>query len=368
LAGAIAGDDEDEIAGETVFNELGARVIKQSRGILAQEYSQNEVLVLVLRIVDPANRKVIYHRNTSAIHFFEAAKLWQKATKNVPDWIGFRLPVKGERELVLRRPPHVSPLSIIPLSRAQFVNGGRRRLDLIGVTATDAFGLFLQEGSVEQRACKMLRLLTQRHGSLLSGLTAARAKGIDHLKEFDPKANLRPDALRSVTWIGVLLHRLGHWKEAYMSDAGFRLGQFLAAADTIHIGYCNDLRDGAVPPSLIGNSVLALAGANPVRALSVLHARLKPYLSWAKRLDAIFAEAAKLERDGKKGRAIAIRQAASQARRVDQIAVDLHLLLAPYQTRTKAPDDAFKAELLLGYMAGLPPANKDGNQLSAATE
>jgi hypothetical protein len=106
LAGAIAGDDdEDDIAGESFLNELGLRVIKQSRGIHEHEYPQDEVMVLILRTVDKANRKVIYHRNTSTVDFFHAAKLWHDATKNVPDWLGFRSPVKGQRELVWRRPP-----------------------------------------------------------------------------------------------------------------------------------------------------------------------------------------------------------------------------------------------------------------------
>ena len=143
-----------------------------------------------------------------------------------------------------------------------------------------------------------------------------------------------------------------------MSDAAFRLGQFLAVADVVHIGYCNDLRGGDVPPTLIGNSVLAVAGADPVRALSILQTRLKPYLAWAKRADFIFAKAANEERQGNKGRAIALRQGVSHARRAEDIAADLHTMLAPYRNRSQNPDDSFRAELLLGYVAGLRPAKR----------
>ena len=58
----------------------------------------------------------------------------------------------------------------------------------------------------------------------------------------------------------------------------------------------NDLRGGDVPPTLIGNSVLAIAGADPMRALSVLQTRLKPYLGWAKRADFVFEKALVEER------------------------------------------------------------------------
>ena len=101
-----------------------------------------------------------------------------------------------------------------------------------------------------------MRLLIQRQETLLGGLAAARTKEIEYLKDFDPNADLRRDALRSVTWIGVLPHHLGHysaWKSEmsdrvpYTEDLAFRLGQFLAAADVIHVGYCADLRGGDVP-------------------------------------------------------------------------------------------------------------------------
>jgi hypothetical protein len=371
IAEAVAGDEgsEDQAGSESVWSELGARVTEQSRGILSHEYPQDEVLVLILRTVDPANRKVIYHRNTSALELFNAAKLWGEAASNIPNWLGFRSPVRGQSELVFRKPPRLKPLSITPLSRVKFANGGHRRVDVIGVTSAEAFGLFLREGSVEQHARKVLRLLIQRHSALLSGLAAARTKGIDDVKDFDPKTDLRRDALKSAAWFGVLLQRLGRAKEAYMSDAAFRLGQFLAVADVVHIGYCNDLRSGDVPPTLIGNSVLAVAGADPVRALSVLQTRLKPYLAWAKRADPIFAKAANEERQGNKGRAIALRQGVSQARRANDIATDLHTMLAPYRGKSRSPDDAFRAELLLGYVAGLPPAKRgDGDPMTETNE
>jgi hypothetical protein len=180
--------------------------------------------------------------------------------------------------LAFRGPSLVAPLSITRLSRMQFVNGGRRRIDVIGVTAAEAFGLFFREGNIERRANRLLRLLIRRHGQLVGGLASARAKGIDYLKDFDPKTDLRRDALRSASWLAVLLHSLGRSKEVYMSDAAFRLGQLLAAADTVHIGYCADLRGGDVPPTLLGNSVLSIAGSerSPIWKFASSHTSLGP--------------------------------------------------------------------------------------------
>ena len=381
FADAVAGDsadNDDDVANpESALAQMRANVIQHSHGEYEVDTSDDTVVILVLRTVDPANRKTIYHRSTTAAAFKEAARRWQSATGNTPNWLTLPIPVKGQRELAVRKPVNVTPISIIRASKVQFANGGRRRIPVIGVTAAEAFGLFLHEGNVEQRARKMLRLLLQRHRALLSGLAAARFKGIEHLKDFDPRTDLRQDALRSVAWIGTLLHHLDRLSTRnpdmpegipYTDDVAFRLGQFLSAADLIHVGYCADLRGGDVPPTLLGNSVLAIAGSDPIRALSILQTRLKPYLAWAKRTDIIFTKAAAADQQGNKGRAIALRQGVGQARRADEIASDVRAMLGPFKTKDRKPDEAFKAELLLGYMAGFPPTKKSQPVGSKSTE
>jgi len=356
LADFIADDD---FSGESAFFELTSRVLDQSQGVYEHAHAQDEVMVLVLRAVDPANRKTIYQRRAKAVDFFEAAKRWKQATSNTPDWLGFRMPVKDEPGLIFRKPPCVAPLSVVPLSRTQFANGGRRRVDVIGVTAATAFGVFLHEGDFGRSARTVLRLLVQRHGALLAGLAEARSKGIEHLKDFDPKTDLRRDALRSATWLGALLHHLGRNKEDYMSDAGFHLGQLLAAVDVVHVGYCMDVRDGSIPSSLLGNALLGLAAERPHGALKLLLKRWPPYAAWAKNEPKVRAEAAKAD----KNKAIALRKALSQARRVGPIAEVLSEQLRELDGKTF---DCFQADLLLGYMAGLPPAAKISDEDSGA--
>ena len=374
---ADAVSDGDELSGEAALRELASRVIDQSRSIYEHDHPQSEVIVLILRIVDQANRKTVYHRKTTSAEIWEAARRWQAATLNTPDWLGFPSPGKGKSEVVVRGPTYVAPLSITPISRVQFANGGRRRIGVVGTTATAAFSLFLHDGNVDRSTRSLLRLLLQRREGLLGGLAAARAKGIEYVKDFDPNADLRWDALRSVTWIGVLLHHLGHysaWKSEmsdrvpYTEGLAFRLGQFLAAADAIHVGYCADLRGGNVPRNLLGNSVLAIAGSNPTKALSILQSRLKPYLGWAKRVDSIYTKAANEEQLGNKGRAVALRRGVSQARRSEEIANDVHAMLGQYKSKNKKPDDVFKAELLLGYVAGLPPVTRKTGDPSAGRD
>lgn len=375
-------DGADTIGGMDLLRELASRVIAHSHGEDRHDHAESGMTVLILRAVDPANRKAIYHRQTDAQALFDAAERWKAATANVPDGIVFPVPVKGRRVPVPRGPSYVAPLSITRLSRMQFVNGGRRRLSVAGTPAGDAFELFLGNGAVKRRARTLLRLLLRRHAALLGGLAAARSKGIDHLKDFDPKADLRRDALRSVTWIGVLLHQLSRPKEDYMASTAastaFRLGQLLAGADTLHIGYCADLRSGDVPPSLIGNAVLTIAGNRPQRALAILQSRLKPYLAWARREEYLekrtrelwvekpASEAQKLSEAQKKSLRLywAIRKGAASAPRLTGLVGDLLK-----EDLGKRPDDEFKAELLLGYLAGLPrPAGEKPGTSNDNTE
>ena len=143
-----------------------------------------------------------------------------------------------------------------------------------------------------------------------------------------------------------------------MSEAAFKLGQLLAVADVVHAGYCADVRQGDVPPTLLGNSVLSMAQSRPVKALAVLCGRWKPYGAWTKRAANVRKTADRLV--GAKGRddqdrGWAIRRALSQASRVSEISGDLSRSLP------ERADDTFRAELLLGYIAGLPKNEKTGD-------
>lgn len=354
LANAMTKDDDDEeVEGEAALVQLASSVVKQSEGRYEQDYAQDQMTILVLRTVDPANRKSIYQRSTSPQAFFEAAKKWHEATSNTPEWIEFHLPVKGASGLAPRRPPRVGPLSIIPLSKVLFANGGRRRIPVIGIPASEAFALFLEDGDFQRLARGILDILLRRHGPLLAGVAHARTKGGDALKSFDQKTDLRRGALSTVAWLGVLLHRLGRTKEVYMSDAAFKLGQLLNAADLVHVGYCADLRGGDVPPSLLGNSVLSIAAGNPMRAVSILCNRWKPYGAWARQSGRISRKIGELMEGKDKARAWSMRQGLSTARRVGPLAAELASYFSADGAGFSKPDDRFRTELLLGYMAGL---------------
>lgn len=124
-----------------------------------------------------------------------------------------------------------------------------------------------------------------------------------------------------------------------MNETAFKLGQFLSAADIVHAGYCADVRGGKMPPSLLGNQVFVMAQTAPVKALAVLTRRWKPYDGWVK----------KTKWENKKTDRLDIKTALRHANEMKLLSEELA------ETLPGCPvDDAFRAELLLGYIAGFP--------------
>jgi hypothetical protein len=342
-----AADDEDDDAetrvGPTQIERAMSRLVEFWQGVADKAKPGEQARIMILRTIDPGNRKAVYERSVPVDGLHRCARDWATAMGNAPSWISF--PLFKAKRLVRSRPRHQSPLSLIALSRKVYVRGGRDAVDAPGVSGAEAMALFLEEGDRPRRALQILRLLLARQTGLLVGVAQADRRG--QLKDFDPKATSRADALRSASWMGALLSFLNRTQELYMADAGFKLGQLLSAIDAIHMGYCAEVRGNDVPPTLVGNSVFALAGRNPDRALDVLQTRWKPYHAWANRAGA------KNTGEPKDAKSWAVVRAIAQARHAKQLCAELHPILTCMRHAGLAPDEAFRAELLLGYVAGV---------------
>lgn len=355
--------DEDERqvlatgAARGKFQIRTKRLIEAVQGRVGAEFRDPPVavLVLVLRKVDTGNAKAILHRALTVGRLYDAALAWAEALDNLPQWL--RMPVlqRAKGKVVQQKAPSLTPLLLPRATQALFTRGGseRAKREPVGVTATDALALFLGEAGAGRIAQATLRIVLARQGVLLSGTAHAlrRDAGSGELKaarDFD-----RGAALQAATLIGVLLAKIGRKEDTYMTEPAFQLGQLLAAADAIHVGYCMDVRGGQVPPTLLGNSVLTIAQTDPQRALAVLCRRWKPYWSWVGKTRADWNEAESAAKgqgakDSQKG--WAVRTAISQASRMRGIAEELGRNLPD----TRNADDKFRAELLLGYVAGVP--------------
>lgn len=346
VADAFAEDMDEPQDGRQSIEAIGTEVIDFWKGIADKAKPDETVRIIILRTIDLGNRKAIFDRRPTVAALHNAARIWIAAMGNSPDWVD--LPVFVKRQLVFRHPTFQAPLSVIALSKKLFVRGGRDERSAPGVSGAEALALFLQEGDHWRRARKLLGVLLSRHGCLLSGIAHARRR--DGFKDFDPKGTLRVAALRAVSWFGALLFLLRRTKDTYMNDAGFKLGQLLSAADAVHLGYCTNVRGGQIPPTLVGNSVFAAAGRSPFRALDQLYSRWKPYQAWADRADYILRRETPAEGDA---RDWAVIRALNQARHAARLGGEVHALLAEMAANGRPVEETFRAELLLGYLAGI---------------
>lgn len=371
------GDDDVLIANSVAaFEERTRRMIDGLRAKVSTNWQGTPVHLIVLRAVDEANRKVVYAGTPTVADVYGAASAWVAGERNIPAWIQLWSKGRDKADFRLRMPPHIAPLGLISLSKQIFLRNGQRppgkKKEQPGITAAEALKVFLTKESdvrlaAKQRIKRALRLFLLRRTMLLVETAHGKRRGWDQLHHYDVH-----EALRTVTLLGVLLHKLNRRRD-YMSDTAFRLGQLLSAADTVHAGYCADVRKGALPPSLLGNQVFVMAQTAPAKALAALARRWKPYDGWAKKNSnyAVAAEflneqgkfkkRAEIENEATRkefDKAMAIVSAISQRRKAARICEELA------GTLPDRCDDIFRAELLLGYLAGV----QSGQREDAETE
>ena len=342
-----SGGDADEID----QTELVSDFERQSRKVIEALETQRTVTgqvpsvsVVMLRQVDPANRKAVYTVEISGELAIAAAVRWNEifAAAEVPPITVVMPPkTKGERPIIGRLRPF-KPLSLVELSRRSYVRGGTDRQDVVGLPAAAAMGLFLQDDA-RPIAVRFLRRLVRQLGELVAGYAAADRIGLEARRDFDAFA-----VRRTLSAFHLLLARLGRSGTDYMTSPAYRLGQFLAACDTLHLGYCLDQRNGSIPPKLLGNAHVATAGRSPVRALGMLQRRVPVYKAWADKVRSEGRGNPSAEKTEKaKREAYAIRNGFFAPVHLARLAPELKGELP-----NAAPDDAFRAELLLGYAAG----------------
>ena len=67
-----------------------------------------------------------------------------------------------------------------------------------------------------------------------------------------------------------------------MNEYPYLLGQILKVSDSLHELYCCEVRNGQIPPQLVGSSLYVAASEMPAQTLAQLANRMIPYITWAK--------------------------------------------------------------------------------------
>ncbi len=318
---------ESDILGDEDDYELEAKeVCEQFKGVDTIVMAQ--VDFLIIRKVNDGVQKVIFSSSQLLENLESAAGSWCQANRNTP---AIALMFKKDRKRTFSPPFTISPKKFALLFKKKYDRTAKSKpVGVPGLPFSEVMALFLNENRPRELARRLLNRLLRQYSGLLELAALKQTNPIKH----------NQDALCAITAIAVLLHKLERIKEVYMDELAYKLGQFCAALDEIHIGYCERERKGQLPGRLIGNQAYSAAVNSPLKALNITAQRAAVYQAWAKKLS--------LQPDEKIGdkRVINAKYAFIWMRKHCE---ELHVLMPKKLGLVTAES---RAELLLGYLAG----------------
>jgi hypothetical protein len=336
LAGLFpdVGEEPDPVMAAATYEARTASVHDALRR-LERPGQDLHVWVIALSQIDKGRKQVVFSGRYSTKAIYQGRDNWLAGAQNVPA-IAIPFPVAKGKSAEWRSHYQPSPAEVMVSFKKQWLRSGsentqkrqaRKEAPLAshsvpGVSLGRINAVFLDPEASSQARWLLDRYLPITE-PLLVGLACALSGG-PSLAE-----SARREALTVIAVYGILLLRQGRTKEIYMESRDYLLGQFLQMADLLHKRYCIDVREGKIPPQLIGNAAIAMAMQRPNRAIEVLSSRMTVYLAWAERFEGEGAGLAKWARK-ELGR--------------------LASLLKSEDLNTRVSPNG-KAELLLGYLA-----------------
>ncbi|HBF34947.1 TPA: hypothetical protein DDW35_10345, partial [Candidatus Sumerlaeota bacterium] len=142
------GNAATEIASSiAAFEKRTERMVEAVRGQFEGDFTKTPVDLMVLRKLDPGNRKVVYANSLSLHDLKTAAEAWAEGERNVPEWFTLPIYFKGEKKSKQMPPPHVSPLGLIGFYKRTYIRDGGEFANVASVPASEVLRLFLDVGS-----------------------------------------------------------------------------------------------------------------------------------------------------------------------------------------------------------------------------
>jgi len=300
---AAKSDDEDDAApteetsdslnqpdGEIWQTVRTHPVIAALKGVV-EGHPAARIRTFVLANVDPGRSRAMVERSIPGSEFIAAAERWQEGAANIPSLMpGITLALsKSFKTRTGGLAPR--PSEVTCLLDQRWLRHGMDWSMGSGSAFADGIDLLLGKASV----ARLLRLAVENgSGFLTEWSRIVHLEGPGAADKFLNSPVGKPNKPKKMgfnraEWLakfpallGILLAASGRRKEIYMKDSPYLIGQLLAAADRLHERYSRrDDPKAGLPSKLLGNSLVVTAGRNPQRALAMLQERFPIYKAWA---------------------------------------------------------------------------------------
>jgi hypothetical protein len=339
LASFFGGADEAVDADGALFSAYAKRVADALKGLVASK-TEAEIRVFVLGKPDGFRTKVFCNRQYNAKRVLEAAQEWQVGCRNIPAVRIRRFDQSKKGTSIWQAPQIPFPSEVQWCLNTVWQRQGTHPERVRGLSIEDSLSLLLDTGPHSHVVVSSaLAALLKNSTLLLLALGQAHNRGLVHL--LPQKYNKQP--LLFPTILGLLLHKLDRMKGEYMDSPPYLIGRLLSFCDQLHERYCQKVREGSIPPQLVGNALMPTALETPQKALAILSNRILPYQAWAK---TVRGEDAGLPR--------------YFLAEIGKLSASLSSQPLPGRC-----DDGDKAEMLLGYLAF---SGKTGDGTGANTD
>ena len=329
---SLPDDEDDEFAAkannEAAFEARAERITVALEG--KPRESETPVHLIVLRKPDGHRTKLVAHHTFTMRHFVDSAKAWVAGVKSCPPVAFARWgKAKGQRNDIVPEPPF--PYQVANWLNTFWVRGDENQGKFKTFSPEDALTLLLaSDGTQTQMARRALRhALAGWAGFLIAA--GAREHASTVLKAGDKRAAALT-ALPATLTLLLFKSEPDISREHIMASPAFLVGRLLALADSLHLQYCEGVRNGSVPGQLLGNALMQTALESPQSALALYAQRILPYQAWARTCKA----------SGQGPETLAKYFLAQ----LGEACSEISLLDIPERA-----SDADKAQLILGYLA-----------------
>lgn len=308
------------------------------------------VSFIILRKVDTANQKVVFSKRHTISELEAAAIKWQQATSNTPS---FKLPIFIDKKPKYVAPWSLSPEQLVRLSKHTYDRDGElSKASVPAISFAQTMRLFFEQGSHPDTLAKQLLHKVCQQTQWLFNLCATYKTLSVLNKSGKSVIDENKNALMYTTLISLLLYKVNRTKELYMKSLSYQLGQFCAAMNELHLGYCESERGGSIPSTLLGSSAYSIALKSPSRALNYLGTRLAPYQTWVQKQNLSKSDEGKYKKN-------AVNQAIFASNWMRNHAENLDMAFSEQGEKITS---THTAELMLGYLAGREFIGKNENK------